>query len=129
MLPDPLNIKCLGHVAEWLRSGLQNRLPRFNSGRGLQQNQSLSALGLVGNGRIVTDLSPTCSARGLGVLQSAGGGPTPTRVSAQNRSGWRDPGPLGPPPGVAIADRLMDVQDARDRAQLIANEAQRLAKK
>ena len=26
-----------GHVAEWLRSGLQNRLPRFNSGRGLQQ--------------------------------------------------------------------------------------------
>src|ERR1700730_3678008 len=28
-----------GHVAEWLRSGLQNRLPRFNSGRGLQQNQ------------------------------------------------------------------------------------------
>ena len=24
-----------GHVAEWLRSGLQNRLPRFNSGRGL----------------------------------------------------------------------------------------------
>jgi hypothetical protein len=25
-----------GHVAEWLRSGLQNRLPRFNSGRGLQ---------------------------------------------------------------------------------------------
>lgn len=31
-----------GHVAEWLRSGLQNRLPRFNSGRGLQRNQSLS---------------------------------------------------------------------------------------
>jgi hypothetical protein len=28
-----------GHVAEWLRSGLQNRLPRFNSGRGLQTNQ------------------------------------------------------------------------------------------
>src|ERR1700742_4266368 len=26
-----------GHVAEWLRSGLQNRLRRFNSGRGLQQ--------------------------------------------------------------------------------------------
>ena len=25
-----------GDVAEWLRSGLQNRLPRFNSGRGLQ---------------------------------------------------------------------------------------------
>ena len=29
-------------MAEWLRSGLQNRLPRFNSGRGLQQNQQVS---------------------------------------------------------------------------------------
>jgi hypothetical protein len=27
-----------GHVAEWLRSGLQNRLLRFNSGRGLHSN-------------------------------------------------------------------------------------------
>ena len=27
-----------GHVAEWLRSGLQNRLHQFNSGRGLQSN-------------------------------------------------------------------------------------------
>jgi hypothetical protein len=24
-----------GHVAEWLRTGLQNRVRRFNSGRGL----------------------------------------------------------------------------------------------
>jgi hypothetical protein len=66
---------------------------------------------------------------GVGVLQSTATTPSPTRVSAQYTSGWRDPGPLGPPPGVAIADRLMDVQDARDRAQLIANEARRLAKK
>jgi hypothetical protein len=29
-----------GHVAEWLRSGLQNRLPRFNSGRGLQKSKT-----------------------------------------------------------------------------------------
>ena len=27
-----------GHVAEWLRSGLQNRLHQFNSGRGLHQS-------------------------------------------------------------------------------------------
>jgi hypothetical protein len=33
-----------GHVAEWLRSGLQNRLHQFNSGRGLHQsNQAFSA--------------------------------------------------------------------------------------
>jgi hypothetical protein len=66
---------------------------------------------------------------GVGVLQSAGGGPTATRVSAQNTSGWRDPGPLGPPPGIAIADRLMDHQDAKDRAALIAEEARRALKK
>ena len=29
-----------GHVAEWLRNGLQNRVLRFNSGRGLQLSQS-----------------------------------------------------------------------------------------
>ena len=26
-----------GHVAEWLRTGLQNRVRRFNSGRGLHK--------------------------------------------------------------------------------------------
>jgi hypothetical protein len=40
-LPNPL-AACIdppprGHVAEWLRSGLQNRLHQFNSGRGLHQ--------------------------------------------------------------------------------------------
>src|SRR6185312_17245574 len=29
-----------GHVAEWLRTGLQNRVRRFNSGRGLQSSSS-----------------------------------------------------------------------------------------
>ena len=32
-----------GHVAEWLRNGLQNRVPRFNSGRGLQASSWQSA--------------------------------------------------------------------------------------
>jgi hypothetical protein len=35
-----------GHVAEWLRSGLQNRLHQFNSGRGLHPN-FLKALGFL----------------------------------------------------------------------------------
>src|SRR5262245_45345262 len=30
-----------GHVAEWLRNVLQNRVPLFNYGRGHQQNQKL----------------------------------------------------------------------------------------
>ena len=29
-----------GHVAEWLRNGLQNRVHRFNSGRGLHHFQT-----------------------------------------------------------------------------------------
>jgi hypothetical protein len=29
-----------GHVAEWLRNGLQNRVPRFNSGRGLHKHSA-----------------------------------------------------------------------------------------
>jgi hypothetical protein len=36
-----------GDVAEWLRSGLQNRLPRFNSGRRLHKINGLAgALGV-----------------------------------------------------------------------------------
>jgi hypothetical protein len=62
---------------------------------------------------------------GVGVLQSTATTPTPTRVSAQNTSGWREATPLGPPPGVAQADRLMDAADARDRVDLIAAEARR----
>jgi hypothetical protein len=38
-------IKDLGHVAEWLRNGLQNRVRRFNSGRGLQSSVGKPGLG------------------------------------------------------------------------------------
>src|SRR5262249_24573141 len=54
----------------------------------------------------------------------AGGNVRPT-VAQQNTSGWRSPAPLSNPPGVAQADKLMDVQDQRDRAELIASEAKR----
>jgi hypothetical protein len=53
----------------------------------------------------------------------------PTNAEPRNTSGWRDAAPLSNPPGVPLADRLMDVQDARDRAALIADEGRRLAKK
>jgi hypothetical protein len=33
-------------------------------------------------------------------------------------TGWSEPRPLSPPPGVPIMDRLMDMQDAIDRADL-----------
>ena len=38
-------------------------------------------------------------------------------------SGWSEPTPLSNPPGVNWADRLMDHQDAKDRAELIEREA------
>jgi hypothetical protein len=34
-------------------------------------------------------------------------------------TGWRDLEPLTPPPGVAIMDAMMDVQDVKDRAEAI----------
>src|ERR1700733_6899612 len=37
----PVLIRLWGHGAEWLRSGLQNRLLRFNSGRGLHKINDL----------------------------------------------------------------------------------------
>jgi hypothetical protein len=37
---------------------------------------------------------------------------------AGSGTGWQAPTPLSNPPGVAQADRLMDAQDARDRAEL-----------
>jgi len=45
------------------------------------------------------------------------------RPVAGDGSGWVAPTPLGPPPGVAQADRLMDVQDAKDRAALVERQA------
>ena len=51
---------------------------------------------------------------------SGGGGPANVPGSGTN---WGHATPLGPPPGVAQADRLMDAQDAKDRAELVEREA------
>ena len=49
-----------GHVAEWLRNGLQNRVHQFNSGRGLHSNLLISfkfpRLGLFLKGRFASAL-------------------------------------------------------------------------
>jgi hypothetical protein len=44
--------------------------------------------------------------------------PSNVRNVAGSGTGWGHSAPLGPPPGVAQADRLMDEQDRRDRAEL-----------
>jgi hypothetical protein len=43
--------------------------------------------------------------------------------SVGDGTGWSASIPLSPPPGVAQADRLMDAQDQRDRAELVEREA------
>jgi hypothetical protein len=38
-------------------------------------------------------------------------------------SGWVAPRSMGPPPGIQHVDRIVEAQDRRDRAELIAQEA------
>ena len=49
---------------------------------------------------------------------------TPSAQSQPQRkgTGWVEERPLGNPPGVALADRLMDHQDKIDKAELIERE-------
>ena len=55
-----------GHVAEWLRNGLQNRVHQFNSGRGLHEINDLDA-GLVSH-QIFESLPPPRWRLASGVL-------------------------------------------------------------
>jgi hypothetical protein len=45
------------------------------------------------------------------------------RLGSSGTSGWRDATPLAPPPGVNILDRIMDHEDAKDRAELVERRA------
>jgi hypothetical protein len=59
---------------------------------------------------------------------AAGAGGTISSVPAgPGQNGWINPRPIGPPPGVAQADRLMDAADRRDREELVMAEARRKA--
>ena len=49
------------------------------------------------------------------------------RTGGGGSSGWREPTPLGPPPGVAILDQIMDHEDAKDRAELVERHARMAA--
>ena len=42
-------------------------------------------------------------------------------------TGWRTAAPITSPPGVALADKLMDAQDSRDRHERMVEEARRRA--
>ena len=49
-------------------------------------------------------------------LASTPGDPPPL---PRGGTGWAQPAPLAPPPGVALCDAMMDAQDAKDRAERI----------
>jgi hypothetical protein len=66
--------------------------------------------------------APTGPTGAIPRSQQPTGGGGPANVPGSG-TGWAREIPLGPPPGVAQADRLMDAQDQRDRAELIEREA------
>jgi hypothetical protein len=51
--------------------------------------------------------------------QPTGGGP----AASGSGTGWGHSTPLGPPPGLRYVDAQLDVQDAKDRAELVEREA------
>jgi hypothetical protein len=44
---------------------------------------------------------------------------TPLEPAKPKGTGWSEPSPLKPPSGIEHCDRMMDAQDAKDRAALI----------
>jgi hypothetical protein len=47
---------------------------------------------------------------------------SPAEPQRPRGTGWVEPRPLESPPGIEQVDRLVDAQDARDRAELIERE-------
>jgi hypothetical protein len=47
-----------------------------------------------------------------------GGLSSPPSSPKERGTGWQNPTPLSNPPGVAICDQMMDVQDALDKREL-----------
>jgi hypothetical protein len=43
----------------------------------------------------------------------------PTSPPVSKGTGWRDDVPIDRPPGIATIDRMMDAQDAKDRAERV----------
>jgi hypothetical protein len=69
---------------------------------------------------------PGPSTAGAGGTISAVRGPSGVYP---NTGGWRPETPFGPQPGINHVDRLVDAQDAKDRAELIAEHARMAAMK
>ena len=62
--------------------------------------------------------NPITQASSSPLTTSSSTQPQPT----QRGTGWRDEIPLGPPPGIEHCDRMLDAQEAKDRAELIERE-------
>jgi hypothetical protein len=71
--------------------------------------------GILRDGRATQNLAPLGEANARPRLASG--------------TGWANEVPLGPVPGISLIDRMVEVQTARDTAELIEKEARRLAKK
>jgi hypothetical protein len=67
--------------------------------------------------------APTSPGGAIPRSQQVTGGSGPVNVPGSG-TGWAHEIPLSPPPGVQQSDKLVDAQDARDRAELIKRDAQ-----
>jgi hypothetical protein len=125
----PLDPKALEReAAEWrnrMHQAAENRMSRANA----FSPEDLRAMDAAVPADMCRDLVRH------GTVQSpsaAGSSGMITKVSSNaglpgSNTGWRTAPPIGPPPGVAIADRLLDAADARDRHELMVQEARRQA--
>jgi hypothetical protein len=53
--------------------------------------------------------------------------PTISNVSRPIGTGWRDATPLGPPPGIGLVDRLLELDSAKQQGERMVEEAKRKA--
>jgi hypothetical protein len=89
--------------------------------RAANRNPTLAAMQAAMPDRLMRDI---VADQRRGVAEPSSLAATPNAPAPAVRgTGWVDPAPLAPPPGVAIMDRMLDAQDARDRAARIVDAA------
>jgi hypothetical protein len=104
---------------------------RFDPTAGMSMPRSaMEAMVNAVDDRTMRDLAahgtiPGPSAAGAGSTISSHS--DPGLPGSHRGNGWRPETPFGPQPGINHVDRLVDAQDAKDRAELIAEHARTAA--
>jgi hypothetical protein len=100
---------------DWVYQMQERRMAMATPPSALQDMVAAEPKGFM-SGVLHDNRAPTTPAT-IPQAQSTGG---PANVRG---TGWVDPAPLGPPPGLRYVDAQLDAQDAKDRAELVEREA------